>query len=171
MGSPSQSLCLACGLCCDGTLFGWVELRSEDDARTAKESGLNVVPYRGRDVLTQPCLAHKNCACTVYANRPEICRAFRCKLLKKLEQGDISEEAAQKIVESTVTAKNETLALANGLSANVPAVWPLIAKLLENPNGRAAHVPLLFNFVILQNNLNRFFRKKPKFFSLDAPAA
>lgn len=158
MVSAAQSLCLACGLCCDGTLFGWVELKSQEDVVAAQARGLNVARRGGRTIAKQPCPAHVNRACTVYEDRPGVCRTFRCELLKNLEQGGISEEAAKKIVDTTVAARTESLALASALSAEAPEVWTLIPKLLKDPSRRAAHVRLLFNFVILQKNLDRFFR-------------
>lgn len=171
MGSSSQSLCLACGLCCDGTLFPWTELPSADEANAARAAGLNVVPHRGRNVFLQPCPAYRDCVCTVYANRPPNCREFRCELLKNLEQGDISQEAAQQIVANTVAARNAVLELAGAPSVNHPPLRALIRTCIKSRKERAAHARLFFNFIVLQKNLDRFFRKHARFSSRDSAAS
>jgi uncharacterized protein len=170
MGSSSQSLCLACGLCCDGTLFARTGLRSADEANAARAVGLNVVLHGERNVLLQPCSAYRDCACTVYANRPRNCRKFQCELLKNLERGDVSQEAAQQIVKSTLAAKNAMLQLAGAPSATHPQLRTLIRTCMENSKERVAHARLFFNFMILQRHLDRFFRNKPQF-TWPGPAA
>jgi uncharacterized protein len=163
MGSSSQSLCRACGLCCDGTLFPSTELQSADEVGAARAAGFDVVPYRDRNAFLQPCPAHRDCACTVYAIRPPTCREFRCELLKKLEQGDISQQAAHEIVKSTLAAKNALLGLAGVPSANDPQLRTLIRTCTEDLEERAAHARLFFSFIVLQKTLDRFFRSKPRF--------
>lgn len=165
MGSSSQSLCLACGLCCDGTLFPSTILRSADEADAARAVGLNVVPYRGRNVFLQPCPAYRDCICTVYANRPPNCREFKCELLKNLEQGDISQEAAQQIVKSALAAKDAMLRLAGAPSATHPPLWALMRTCMKDSKARAAHARVFFNFMVLQKYLDRFFRNKALFTS------
>ena len=80
--NSGEHLCLACGLCCDGTLFDNVQLGPRDDAKHLRALGLPVAVTRGRAAVTffrQPCAAL--CAdrtCRVYADRPGQCRAFEC---------------------------------------------------------------------------------------------
>ena len=97
-----EQLCLACGMCCDGTLFDNVRLGAGDDARKLKALGLPVAVTRGRTAVTffrQPCVAL--CAdrkCRVYADRPGQCRAFECGVFKDAEAGRIAEAAALLLV-------------------------------------------------------------------------
>lgn len=92
--NPGEKLCLACGLCCDGTLFGHVRLGPGDDARKLKALDLPVKVSRGRTPLTyfpQPCAAL--CAdrtCRVYADRPAQCRTFECGVFKDAQAGRIT---------------------------------------------------------------------------------
>jgi uncharacterized protein len=165
MGSSSQSLCRACGLCCDGTLFPSTALRSAEEVDAARAVGFDVVAYRDRNAFLQPCPAYRDCACTVYANRPPSCREFRCELLKKLEQGDVSQEAAHEIVKSTLAAKNALLGLAGVPSANDPQLWALIRTCIKDLQERTARARLFFSFIVLQRTLDRFFRDKPRFTS------
>jgi len=71
-----ETLCLACGLCCDGSLFGRVPL-APDDARTH----LRVIASGAS--FEQPCSALVGGACRVYTTRPRACRAFTCKLYER----------------------------------------------------------------------------------------
>lgn len=74
------ALCRACGLCCDGALFGRVPL-APDEAEPLRRRGLRVV---GAGALEQPCAALSpspdDRACTLYDERPAACRAFVCTL-------------------------------------------------------------------------------------------
>ncbi len=86
-------LCLACGLCCDGTLFDLVKLESGDNAAKLRALGLPVKTSRGKnpvDRFPQPCVAlGADCKCRVYADRPWQCRNFECGVLKDAKAGRI----------------------------------------------------------------------------------
>jgi hypothetical protein len=98
----SEQLCLACGLCCDGTLFHHVKLEAGDDARKLKELGLPVRTSRAKTPVTrfpQPCAAL--CAdrtCRVYADRPGQCRSYECGVFKDLQAGRVTPAAALRLV-------------------------------------------------------------------------
>lgn len=74
-----SALCLACGLCCDGSLFGFVPLEPAEIA-PARARGLAVIAS-GRG-FEQPCPALRG-GCTLYAERPAACRRFTCRLLAR----------------------------------------------------------------------------------------
>ena len=99
MNSGVSQLCLACGMCCDGTLFGFVALRSGEDA-VLKASGLDPKPRKdGRWSLPQPCAALRGTACSAYATRPAGCRDFNCGLVQALNEGEVTLEEALAVVE------------------------------------------------------------------------
>lgn len=79
--SELEALCLACGLCCDGSLFGRVGLEPGEVAG-ARARGL-VVLSDGR-AFDQPCRAldesERGRACAAYGERPASCRRFVCRL-------------------------------------------------------------------------------------------
>lgn len=85
-----MSLCLFCGLCCDGTLFGTAPLEAGEAERLA---GRIALAPDGTMLL--PCRALDGCRCTVYDDRPAVCRAFNCLALAQLQRGEISEEDAR----------------------------------------------------------------------------
>lgn len=97
-----EQLCLACGLCCDGSLFDNVQLAADEDALKLKALGLPLKRSRARrpvDFFTQPCRAlGKDCACAVYSKRPRQCRSFECQVFKDLWDGKVSLDAALRTV-------------------------------------------------------------------------
>ena len=94
-----QSLCTACGMCCDGTLFGHVRLASEEVA-TAADAGLAIVPVKGGAGFLQPCPQLRCGECAIYDRRPSPCRRYRCTTLIALEAGEIDGIAAGRRVEA-----------------------------------------------------------------------
>ncbi|MES2694864.1 MAG: YkgJ family cysteine cluster protein [Verrucomicrobiota bacterium] len=97
-----EHLCLACGLCCDGTLFDLVKLEPGDDAGKLKALGLPVSLSRGKHPVArfpQPCSALcEDRTCRVYADRPWQCRTFECQLFKDAKAGRITFAAALPVV-------------------------------------------------------------------------
>lgn len=97
-----EQLCLACGLCCDGTLFDLVKLEASDDAAKVKALGLPVKISRGKVPVArfpQPCAAL--CAdrtCRLYADRPWQCRVFECRIFKDAKAGRVTFASALRIV-------------------------------------------------------------------------
>jgi len=100
-----EELCLACGLCCDGTLFDLVKLEPNDDARKLKELGLPVTISRGKEPVArfpQPCAALcEDRTCRLYADRPKQCRVFECGVFKNAKAGRITHAAALRLVKQT----------------------------------------------------------------------
>jgi Fe-S-cluster containining protein len=97
-----EDLCLACGLCCDGTLFDLVKLEAGDDIQKLRALGLPVTLSRGKAPVArfpQPCAAL--CAdrtCRVYTDRPSQCRVFECGVFKDAKAGRITFAAALRLV-------------------------------------------------------------------------
>src|SRR5258706_192610 len=98
----TEQLCLACGLCCDGTLFHNVQLHASDDAAKLKALGLPIRTPNAELATSrfpQPCAAL--CAdrrCRVYADRPLQCHVFECGVYKELAAGRIEFPAALRLV-------------------------------------------------------------------------
>jgi len=91
--SDSSNLCLSCLLCCDGTLIGFVQLEREE---ILPLKGLLEIEEdsNGSGIFLHPC---KNlCAdgCTIYEDRPKMCRSFNCGLLNAVEQKEITFNSA-----------------------------------------------------------------------------
>lgn len=92
--SPAARLCTQCGLCCDGSLVADVELRGEREATRLEILGLEVEEEGDGFVLLQPCRGLQGRRCAVYADRPECCRTFECRLLAAVGRGTLGVEDA-----------------------------------------------------------------------------
>lgn len=88
MAGLSDTLCLQCGLCCNGVLFA--DVRPEPGDRSPL--------FAGRSRVSQPCPAFNagDCTCTLYAERPARCRKFECRQWLEVQAGKISPAAALK---------------------------------------------------------------------------
>jgi Fe-S-cluster containining protein len=95
-----STLCQRCGLCCDGNLFSTVPLRQTEIA-PMERLGLAVIKRENGTSpgFTQRCTALEGSCCTVYAERPEACRRYRCFLLMALAEDEVSLEEALKTVD------------------------------------------------------------------------
>ena len=93
-----QDICISCHMCCDGTLFGYVEVTPEEQARLGGGDDFSVVG--GRLAMRQRCARlGQDGACARYADRPAKCAAFRCKLLKKFRSGDVDADFARLVID------------------------------------------------------------------------
>ncbi|MDE2597496.1 MAG: hypothetical protein KGL44_11520 [Sphingomonadales bacterium] len=95
-----STLCVDCGLCCNGTLFDVANIR-EDERDFAASLGLKVTT--GSDGtgagFALPCPHLCGAACTIYDQpRPSVCSAFFCRLAHALDDGETSLDAAQERV-------------------------------------------------------------------------
>lgn len=111
MPGPSENLCLACGMCCDGSLHNFTHLRTEEVIQAGK-LGLRVAKVRqGTPIIWQPCKAYTRPDCRVYLDRPRACRQYRCKLLNALESDslDLSEalECVRKVQDQIAALRSQ----------------------------------------------------------------
>lgn len=121
--SVASRLCEACGMCCNGVMFHTVILQPTDSALVLKALGLKVKQRKGKHYIEQPCPAHQNCQCMIYASRPTRCRLFECRQLLEVAAGEITEAIAlEKIQEAQRRVKhlNELLERAGGANATRP---------------------------------------------------
>jgi hypothetical protein len=82
-----HDLCLSCGLCCDGSLFEYVELEGEEREAFA---GAKLVVVDDRPSVPLPCCRHEGRRCSIYARRPARCVAFTCQLYRNVEGQSVS---------------------------------------------------------------------------------
>ena len=87
-----SDLCLQCGLCCNGVLHSRAILVPAD-LPLADELGLDVFNDAKGCAFRLPCPRFQDGKCSVYdRQRPHICGAYQCALLKKYlsDQIDLS---------------------------------------------------------------------------------
>ena len=109
-----MSVCTACGLCCDGSLFGRVPLGPTEQVPELK-LGVVTNSQGGRHV-PQRCAALEGTVCQVYEQRPHACRRYECLLFGALREGEVSLAEALQVVaraqQLVVAARVDSSALA-----------------------------------------------------------
>jgi hypothetical protein len=95
-------LCPHCALCCNGVIFGDVELQSDDDADRLRELGVPLVRRGQKLKFNQPCACLEGKLCRIYNDRPARCRAFDCRLLQRVRDGKVRVADARRIIQETL---------------------------------------------------------------------
>ncbi len=128
--SKGVELCLFCGFCCKGILFDRVDLET-DETELASQLGLSLYPKKADfDAIYLPCSCFKDSKCSVYAQRPRICKKYQCKLLKGYLQGTISFGESMELVKK---AKGMMEAIYQNLGDVDPSksIWKQIRDFME----------------------------------------
>lgn len=128
-----DSICVGCGLCCDGTIFGFVPLHDGDDEDTLVHLGLTIEPREDKVGFSQPCAASCGGACSIYDDRPKVCRGYRCALLIENEAGRTSSDEARRRIATATQLRDEVTA---GLDRLLP---------VSEPTALYARYPLLLD--------------------------
>src|SRR5262245_42744441 len=164
----SQLLCSCCGLCCDGTLFDTVPLDVSDTIKRLSSAGVHIQPQQH---FEQPCGAYWPGRCTVYHNRPQKCRIYRCKLLQQFSNQEINRSQAQEIIGRLVQMRDQMAqqledvlseSEAKPFSAVPCGVRSLFRRFLQLMDAadatafRQQHGGLLLNYGFLQAQLKRY---------------
>src|SRR6185436_15176721 len=84
------SLCLECGLCCNGAMFDDVRLDDGDRVEPWRGLGVPLRATHGGHACPQPCAAFDGGACRIYSDRPASCRDFECRVLRRLHEGELT---------------------------------------------------------------------------------
>lgn len=111
----TDTLCTQCGLCCDGTLFGDVELGGRREAAQLEALGLDVdADDADVELLALPCAGLAGTRCRVYAHRPQCCRTFECRLLQATRRGHVTpRHALARIADAKAQVQRVTRLLAD----------------------------------------------------------
>ena len=95
--SDPTNICLSCGLCCDGTLIGFVQLESEELSPVRKLMEIEQTGENGMFFL--PCNELGCNGCNIYSQRPKACRNFECGVLKSVEKKELSFDNATDVID------------------------------------------------------------------------
>ena len=136
-----QALCLSCGLCCDGTLFSHVPVRSNDNVQRLEAGGIAVLVQAEERRFSQPCPAHHNKFFKVYENRPAVCRHFRCKLLREYEAQHVLWEQAQQKITQVFTLRQSITDEAQRLAPTLPGMSFVELRRQLDSLGSGVHGP------------------------------
>ncbi len=87
------TLCLHCGLCCQGVFHTMVKIRNDEDKQLALQMGTSLMDHEEKLWFRLPCPVFHG-KCTIYPNRPSTCEIHKCNLLRNVQSGDTSLEKA-----------------------------------------------------------------------------
>ena len=171
--SPQASdLCVACGLCCDGSVYDQASL-DPDEVGAAAAEGLDVFERRGQSYFKLGCPCLKGTACQIYERRPRRCRSFRCVLLQRLDIGDIDLPAAQAIAGEARCLADSADAINDRRESRASARvrWQGQLSSLSAPGADdPANPAWLLAMTAFNLFLDRYFRKPHQRLTLDGPA-
>jgi hypothetical protein len=105
MATPAEpSICVGCGLCCDGTVLSHLAVADESDLGwPLRMLGVELIVEADPPVFALPCPAVVGGVCTVYdKHRPHACSQFRCDLLVAVDEGRVTAEAARAVIRETI---------------------------------------------------------------------
>jgi uncharacterized protein len=107
-----SSLCVGCGLCCDGTLFSHLAALGEDDlGLPLRLLGVRLIVEADPPAFALPCPAVADGRCTVYdRHRPRACHEFNCDLVHAVEAGTLTPAAAREVIAATRTLRDRVRA-------------------------------------------------------------
>jgi Fe-S-cluster containining protein len=154
-------ICTACAMCCNGALYDEVPTQ-EAERRALALLGFEFHTSGADVVFDQPCRMLVERCCTVYAARPQRCRAFRCVLLEAHEEGRVTREEA---LERIATARQLLDAVMTQLPAGqsireARALWKDQAEATGDIEAMRTQGPqLMLAWVMLNRFLDRHFRR------------
>ena len=105
-------------MCCNGVLFGDVELQARDDVRQLAALGLELFRKGRKQCFNQPCSCFDGKWCGIYGDRPKRCRSFECRLLQRVQSGKITSDAALKAIAEARGCVDRVRALVRCLGQN-----------------------------------------------------
>ena len=88
---------MTCGICCGDALFDHSSV-TPDEVPRLQEFGFPILRINDGPAFPMTCVHIAGTLCQVYRDRPATCRAYRCKTLKRLDQGRIERPEADRRV-------------------------------------------------------------------------
>lgn len=137
----TSPLCLACGLCCDGTLYVYVPIDPQEPRHGLDSVPIQTEERNGKYRFNQPCPAHSGQGCKIYAARPVTCQNYRCELIKQYCKQQISKAQAAEKITQAIRLKNifrKTLQHIDPalMKLSLPEVWKQWDELNEGAEGQ-----------------------------------
>jgi Fe-S-cluster containining protein len=160
IAESSSPLCLACGLCCTGTLHEYVEVQPQE-LQLVGSLGVTIETFRNQSVgFRQPCVLYRSECCSAYAHRPVACQKYRCVLLRKLDRGEMTLENALAIVNETkgLIAEIDDQEEGTSLRRRLLESWDAQLGLVGTGAARQAHATFALRAVTLDVVLQKHFR-------------
>jgi Fe-S-cluster containining protein len=107
-GPDEQSICIGCGLCCDGTVVSHLAVRDESDlGAPLRGLGVEIIAAAEPPVFELPCPAVCDGVCTIHSlHRPSACSQFECTLSQGVLDGKVALEEARMLISATLALRD-----------------------------------------------------------------
>ena len=106
------SICIGCGLCCDGTVVSHLAVADESDlGAPLRMLGVEIVAAAEPPVFALPCPAVADGRCTIHGlHRPSACSQFECRVSAAVLDGSMATETARATIAHAVALRAEVAA-------------------------------------------------------------
>jgi Fe-S-cluster containining protein len=103
-----QSICIGCGLCCDGTVVTHLAVRDESDlGAPLRGLGVEIIAAADPPVFALPCPAVNEGICTIHAlHRPSACSQFECSLSQGVIDEAVTPDEARLLISATFALRD-----------------------------------------------------------------
>lgn len=155
----AQRICTSCGLCCDGSIFKRARVFPDENAALFETLDLQILHLKdGRRCFLLPCRHLQGSICSIYEKtRPRKCSEFRCKLLERFYNQDISYKDACEVVINAVEhvrqVKSQLVLKGNSECSSLDGLFEAWQKNCVTENSATA-----MNYHSLQFRFDRDFR-------------
>ena len=104
----SESVCLGCGLCCDGSLLTHLAVADASDLGLPLQAlGVEIIAAADPAVFELPCPAVSAGRCTIHhLHRPRACAQFECALSASVLEGSVTADDARRIIDDTLRLRD-----------------------------------------------------------------
>lgn len=108
----TASICIGCGLCCDGTVVSHLAVADESDlGAPLRMLGVEIVAEAEPAVFALPCPAVARGRCTIHdLHRPSACAQFECRVSAAVLDGSMAAEAARHTIGAAIELRGEVMA-------------------------------------------------------------
>mgnify|MGYP000721089463 CR=1 FL=1 len=115
--ADEQSICIGCGLCCDGTVVTHLAVRDESDlGAPLRGLGVEIIAAAEPPAFELPCPAVCDGVCTIHdLHRPSACSQFECALSQGVIDGVVSSDEARSVISAALMLRN---AVAQGAASS-----------------------------------------------------
>jgi uncharacterized protein len=131
-----SSVCVGCGLCCDGTVLSHLAVADDSDLGLPLVAlGAEVLVVADPPVFALPCPAVDHGVCTIYElHRPHACSQFECDLSRDVASGARTRAEADAVI---ARARALRQAVADG-SASEDELRDHVRRYFRRPSGTPA---------------------------------